>query len=77
VISAGRASAPERRAEAPMRWWTACRGATWSCATDGFFPYESQRIKDLFEELKADYSPDVVFMHQRTELHEDHRLSAS
>jgi hypothetical protein len=23
---------------------------------DGFFPYEGQRIKDFFEELKADYS---------------------
>jgi LmbE family N-acetylglucosaminyl deacetylase len=42
---------------------------------DGFFPYEGQRIKDFFEELKLDYSPDVVFTHQRADLHQDHRLS--
>jgi LmbE family N-acetylglucosaminyl deacetylase len=42
---------------------------------DGFFPYEGQRIKDYFEEIKADFSPDVVFTHQRADLHQDHRLS--
>ena len=42
---------------------------------DGFFPYEGQRIKDFFEELKADFAPDVVFTHQRADLHQDHRLS--
>jgi LmbE family N-acetylglucosaminyl deacetylase len=42
---------------------------------DGFFPYEGQRIKDFFEELKADFSPQVVFTHQRADLHQDHRLS--
>jgi LmbE family N-acetylglucosaminyl deacetylase len=41
---------------------------------DGFFPYEGQRIKDFFEELKADLSPDVVFTHQREDLHQDHRV---
>ena len=41
---------------------------------DGFFPYEGQRIKDFFEELKADFSPDLVFTHQRADLHQDHRL---
>jgi LmbE family N-acetylglucosaminyl deacetylase len=42
---------------------------------DGFFPYEGQRIKDYFEQLKADFSPEVVFTHQRGDLHQDHRLS--
>ena len=42
---------------------------------DGFFPYEGQRIKDFFEGLKADFSPDVVFTHQRADLHQDHRVS--
>ena len=42
---------------------------------DGFFPYEGQRIKDFFEGLKTDLSPDVVFTHQRADLHQDHRLS--
>jgi LmbE family N-acetylglucosaminyl deacetylase len=42
---------------------------------DGFFPYEGKRIKDFFEELKADFSPDVVLTHQRADLHQDHRIS--
>jgi LmbE family N-acetylglucosaminyl deacetylase len=41
---------------------------------DGFFPYEGQRIKDFFEQLKADYAPDLVFTHQRADLHQDHRV---
>jgi LmbE family N-acetylglucosaminyl deacetylase len=42
---------------------------------DGFFPYEGKKIKDFFEELKTDFSPDVVFTHQRGDLHQDHRIS--
>ena len=42
---------------------------------DGFFPYEGQRIKDFFEDLKADFAPDVVFTHQRADLHQDHRVT--
>ncbi len=42
---------------------------------DGFFPYEGKKIKDFFEGLKADFSPDVVFTHQRADLHQDHRIS--
>ena len=41
---------------------------------DGFFPYEGTRIKDFFEQLKVDLAPDVVFTHQRADLHQDHRL---
>jgi len=43
--------------------------------TDGFFPYEGKNVKDFFEELKADFSPDVVFTHQRDDLHQDHRTT--
>jgi LmbE family N-acetylglucosaminyl deacetylase len=42
--------------------------------SDSFFPYEGRRIKQFFERLKADLSPDVVFTHQREDLHQDHRL---
>ncbi len=42
---------------------------------DGFFPYAGQPIKDFFEELKSDVAPDVVFTHQRADLHQDHRLA--
>ncbi len=43
--------------------------------TDGFFPYQGQEVKRLFEELKADLSPDLIFTHQRRDLHQDHRLT--
>jgi LmbE family N-acetylglucosaminyl deacetylase len=42
---------------------------------DGFFPYEGQRIKDFFERLKTDLSPELVLTHQRADLHQDHRLT--
>jgi LmbE family N-acetylglucosaminyl deacetylase len=41
---------------------------------DGFFPYEGKRVKDFFEELKGRFAPDVVFTHQRADLHQDHRV---
>jgi LmbE family N-acetylglucosaminyl deacetylase len=41
---------------------------------DGFFPYEGKRIKDFFEELKAELQPDLVLTHQRADLHQDHRV---
>lgn len=42
---------------------------------DGFFPYDGREIKAFIEELKRDFSPDVVFTHQRHDLHQDHRLT--
>jgi LmbE family N-acetylglucosaminyl deacetylase len=41
---------------------------------DGFFPYVGAEIKELFEDLKAECSPDLVFTHYRNDLHQDHRL---
>jgi LmbE family N-acetylglucosaminyl deacetylase len=41
---------------------------------DGFFPYVGADIKSFFEELKRDYSPDLIFTHRRVDLHQDHRL---
>jgi len=41
---------------------------------DGFLPYRGGDVKDVFEELKATVSPDVVFTHTRHDLHQDHRL---
>ena len=43
---------------------------------DGFFPTQAAQIKECFEELKAEVSPDVVFTHYRNDLHQDHRLMA-
>ena len=41
---------------------------------DGFFPYDGREIKLFFEELKAEVSPNLIFTHQRGDLHQDHRL---
>lgn len=39
-----------------------------------YFPSETPRIKDVFEELKASVQPDVIFTHTRHDLHQDHRV---
>lgn len=41
---------------------------------DGYFPYRGAEIKDLFEQLKRDAAPDMIFTHYRHDLHQDHRL---
>lgn len=42
---------------------------------DGYFPYDGADIKQFFEELKGELSPDVIFTHQRSDLHQDHRVT--
>lgn len=40
---------------------------------DGYFPSNAADIKDVFEDLKKNLSPDVIFTHYRNDLHQDHR----
>lgn len=42
---------------------------------DGYFPYDGAEIKGFFEQLKAEFSPDVILTHQRFDLHQDHRVT--
>ena len=42
---------------------------------DGYFPYDGAEIKAFFEELKREVSPDVILTHQRSDLHQDHRVT--
>ena len=42
--------------------------------TDGYFPSRLAEIKDIFEQLKRDVMPDVIFTHYRDDLHQDHRV---
>ena len=42
---------------------------------DGYFPYDGAEIKRFFEELKGEFSPDVILTHQRADLHQDHRMT--
>jgi LmbE family N-acetylglucosaminyl deacetylase len=41
---------------------------------DGFLPFVGAEVKDRFESLKAEISPDIVFTHYRDDRHQDHRL---
>jgi LmbE family N-acetylglucosaminyl deacetylase len=41
---------------------------------DGFFPYSGPAIKDFFERLKDEVSPDLILTHHGSDLHQDHRL---
>src|SRR3954452_11367160 len=42
---------------------------------DGYLPYLGPPVKDSVEAMK-DFAPDVIFTHQRDDLHQDHRLLA-
>src|SRR2546427_4474778 len=43
---------------------------------NGYFPDQWARIKDEFEALKGEVSPDLVFTHYHRDLHQDHRTIA-
>lgn len=44
--------------------------------TDRFFPAEYGDLKRAIAAAGSDFHPDVVFTHQRDDLHQDHRLVA-
>jgi LmbE family N-acetylglucosaminyl deacetylase len=41
---------------------------------DGFLPFQGEEIKEYFEEIKKEVSPDLIFTHYRNDRHQDHRL---
>jgi LmbE family N-acetylglucosaminyl deacetylase len=41
---------------------------------DGFLPYAGAAVKDVFEELKRQVNPDLIFTHWQGDAHQDHRL---
>ncbi len=41
---------------------------------DGFLPYAGAAVKEAFETLKRECSPDLVFTHYRDDRHQDHRV---
>lgn len=43
---------------------------------NGYFPYVGGEIKDYFEDLKNNFSPDVIFTHYRLDIHQDHRVTS-
>jgi len=41
---------------------------------DGFMPFVGADVKAVFESLKLEVSPDLIFTHNRKDAHQDHRL---
>lgn len=41
---------------------------------DGYLPHRGTEIKDIFEQLKQEVTPDLIFTHYHQDLHQDHRL---
>ena len=41
---------------------------------DGFLPYVGYEVKDFFEKIKQQVSPDLIFTHYRHDKHQDHRI---
>lgn len=41
---------------------------------DGFLPFSGIEVKEYFEQLKQQFSPDLILTHYRQDLHQDHRL---
>ena len=41
---------------------------------DGFLPFIAIEVKELFEQIKQEFYPDLIFTHCRNDLHQDHRL---
>lgn len=70
---------PEREAEARASASAFLEGV--ECARvvvrdyrDGYLPHFGTAVKDEFEALKAEFSPDLVLTHYRQDRHQDHRL---
>jgi LmbE family N-acetylglucosaminyl deacetylase len=75
VLSGKPARAAEARASAEAILGDVAHQIVLRDSADGFFPYEGAAIKRFFEQLKAEFRPDVIFTHQRKDLHQDHRTS--
>src|ERR1700722_20327040 len=43
---------------------------------DSYFPFMGERIKKFFQQLSREVAPDLIFTHQRKDLHQDHRFLA-
>ncbi len=71
--SSARAQEATRSARAFLRK-AGSRSITVKGFRDGFLPYMGGTVKEYFEELKKQESPDLILTHYRHDLHQDHRL---
>lgn len=44
---------------------------------ESYFPFVGAEIKDYFEKIKHDFSPDLIFTHTIKDAHQDHQLIRS
>lgn len=67
--------AEARQAAALFAGRDALRGPILKTFRDGFLPFVGAQVKEVFEELKS-VSPDLIFTHNKSDAHQDHRLLA-
>jgi LmbE family N-acetylglucosaminyl deacetylase len=76
VFSAtGVRAAEAQRAAALFAGANALKGPLLKAFQDGFMPFNGAEVKAVFEELKS-ISPNLIFTHNRSDAHQDHRLLA-
>src|SRR5712671_1535403 len=63
-----------RRAAAQFVDAPRLKGPVLKTFRDGFMPFAGSEIKDVFEGMKQAVTPDLIFTHNRTDAHQDHRL---
>jgi LmbE family N-acetylglucosaminyl deacetylase len=77
VFSAtGTRAAEAQRAATLFAGRARLRGPILKTFPDGFMPFVGAEVKAVFEELKQTVDPDLIFTHNRRDLHQDHRLIA-
>lgn len=76
VFSANEARAAEAQRAAGSFAGPALRGPFLQNFRDGFMPFQGAEVKAVFEQLKQQVSPDLIFTHNRKDAHQDHRLIA-
>ena len=73
-------SAPNKRADEARQGALSVLGRTAKMVVqvhqfrDGFFPAQFADIKDAFESVAREFTPDIVFTHTRDDRHQDHRV---
>jgi LmbE family N-acetylglucosaminyl deacetylase len=74
VFSANGNRETEARRAAELFAGPRLRGPHLKKFRDGFMPFNGGPVKDVFEELKKEISPQLIFTHYRKDAHQDHRL---
>lgn len=68
-----RSGEAQASAQAFLRGVDRCRVVVES-NRDGFLPYTGAAVKETFERLKGECTPDLILTHYRDDRHQDHRL---